>query len=496
MKTRTASIQIYNVLFHICLAFMLIDWAFPIPFIAGMFGLYDVAFVLLGLIFVFLFLKDPKGFFKKLQQTIKPSFGVIVLLMLYLLMGGITMFYAKDPGYAATRYVVAGQMLIFAAYLMVFLYADGEHGEKGKLLSIYANLGITSWVIAVLAMIGYFSGIYTKYDFRISPIDDYNQYSTILLIGFVCACFYLFNSKIGRGLKYVVLGIFSVVLIPAIYISGSRRSALLLVAVGILYALIAIVIEGVQYRKSRHMRSLVTGVISVALCVFVAYAGIDGITRATEFVGTLRTEVQVQPDDSASNPGDNTSVPDDTVGAPEQGADTLPGVQENTVTETYESMVSGGAMSKREIIWTAAWKKIANSDLAQIIYGYGASYSSDLYDDIDDPYVMEVHYAYRYQVKERNAHWMSTHNLFLQDMLEGGLLLLGLQLAIIAASGIMILKLLRKEPLVAISLGTVYAIVFATLVLSSSRGMIANKFFWIAIMMLVFQNQRICQERE
>jgi hypothetical protein len=72
---------------------------------------------------------------------------------------------------------------------------------------------------------------------------------------------------------------------------------------------------------------------------------------------------------------------------------------------------------------------------------------------------------------------MNPHNLFLHDMLVGGLMLLTLQLSIILVAVISTLRAIRKEPFAGIVLGLLYGVLMITLLLSSGRGILANKFF-------------------
>lgn len=475
LKLKSAFPKALGFFFHATLALMLIDWAVPELFWKGLISPYEISFVLTGLVFLGCFFFSGREMIRQVIQTLAVSKWMVLVLCAYLLMGIVTLFYAQSVIYAVTKYIVVVQMLFFG--VCAFVYASMKRKVGGNILrEIYANIGISAIIIAVLGYFGFFTGTKTVYLDRISPIPDYNQYTTILLIGLVCGIFWLLNLKIRKHYRYLAVSGLCCVLVPAIYIAGSRRSYLLMLAVMALLAGYLIVSEVLAYAKKKDVRQFGLSLGCVFLCIMCVVLSLNLLEGAVKDIADKRMQqiMGMPTDPTISLDGDGVGVinPDDTIPSV-----VIPG---NDLSETYQTIASGTALAKRELIWNAALDKITASGPLRLIVGYGASYSADLYDDLTNPKVQQVHSAYGYNENNKaREHWMNTHNLFLQDILEGGIVLLVIQLAVVALAAVYTIKLLLREPLHGVTLGILYGILFVTLFLSSGRGMISNKFFWL-----------------
>lgn len=470
MKVKNLFSQALGFLFHTTLAMMLIDWAVPELFWTGLISPYEISFVLLGFVFVGCFLLKGKDMIRQIFQTLAASKWQVLCLCGYLLMGVITLFYAQSVMYAVTKYIVVVQMLVFGVCAFVYIAGKQESG-RNALQEIYGNIGISAVVSALLGYYGFFSGTKTVYLDRISPIQDYNQYTTILLIGLVCGVFWLLNLKMRKSFRYLTIGALCCILVPAIYIAGSRRSYLLMLVIMGLLACYLAISEICEYVGKKDGRQFAVGFGCLLLCTACVVLSMNLLEGAVKDTADKRMQQIVGTDTESTEPTEEDSF-----------TETVPNViiSGTDVSETYQTIVSGTALAKRELIWNAALDKIATSDPLRLVVGYGASYSADLYDDLTNPKVQQVYSAYGYNENNKaRDHWMNTHNLFLQDILEGGIVLLVLQLSVIVLAAAYTIKLLLREPLHGATLGILYGILFVTLFLSSGRGMISNKFFWL-----------------
>lgn len=477
MKHENVYLRIYRILFHLTLSYMLIEWVFPMPILGNLIGLYEAFFVLHGVFFLICVWKDRVRLMKRFFEIMKASRYSAIFLTAYLIMGVVTLFYALDPAYAALKYVTVIQMMVFFVSFLYYVCGEETCNIRAHLSSIYLNLGITAVVISLRAVLDHFFGGCPIYFQRISPIVDYNQYSTILLAGYVCISMWLIGSQMKRCYKYPALGLSSCAIVPAVFISGSRRSYLILLAVSVLCICACAVCEFLQYRKNKSVKILILSLCAVAVCAGCTQGCVSWLTTATQEASIVLQEKYFYEFEAEQNEM-GLDFPADFDDADENGH-----LNESSLDDVYQTISNGSAMSKRNLIWSAAIEKIKSSDLKHILVGYGASYSSDLYDDPTNEHVRKVSGSYTAKPGMKKAHWMNTHNIFLQDMLEGGVVLLGLQLALIISLGVYTVYILLKNPIQGLTVGLLYVIIFVTLMMSSGKGMIDNKLFWLALML-------------
>ena len=494
-----------GIFLHATLAMMIIDWAVPELFWKGLLGPYEILFVLMGFSFLACFLLNGKTMIRQVKQFLAASKWQVLSILAYLLMGVVTLFYANSLSYALTKYIVIVQMLVFG--VCVFVYA-AERREAGKdaLQEIFANICISSVISALLGFYGFFSGTRLVYLDRICPIQDYNQYTTILLIGLVCGVCWLLNLKCKKPIRYLAIGVLCCILFPTVFLSGSRRSYVLLIALISLLVVYLVVSEVYAFAKEKSGKKLALGLGSILLCVACVATATNFLDSAVKNVADIRLKlitgtptVPTEPTEPITEPTKPTTEPTKPITEPIKPITEptkpitepevvfpdviIPG---NDLEETYQTIVSGSAMGKRKVIWNAALDKIMHTDALRLLVGYGAAYSSDMYDDLSNPEVVKVHNAYGYSATNpAGKNWMYVHNLFLQDLLDGGILLLAAQLLVIGLAAAYTIKILIREPLHGAILGVMYGILLVTLFLSSGRGMSSNKLFWLITTMQI-----------
>ena len=101
-----------------------------------------------------------------------------------------------------------------------------------------------------------------------------------------------------------------------------------------------------------------------------------------------------------------------------------------------------------------------------------------------------------YHLEDDITLWMNPHNFLLQDALEGGLVLVGIELALIAFTFFSFLKLLYRTPHTALPLAMMTGILYVTLVLSSGKGMVSHKFLWLFLVCQVAEMHRISRKKQ
>ena len=130
------------------------------------------------------------------------------------------------------------------------------------------------------------------------------------------------------------------------------------------------------------------------------------------------------------------------------------------------------------MIWEAAVAWIGEMDLKEILIGGGGSYSSDVYDRRNDPINSEV-VEYYGITNETPKNILNPHNFILNDMLEGGIIKVILLLVMLVISLKYIIDVFHYDRDIAIMLLWLFAILFATLMMSAKNGIFGNRMTWI-----------------
>lgn len=507
MKADNLSKKAFFWLFHIVLSLMIIDWAVILPFSVKGVGLYELAFLLLGATCLVRLWVERGEVFRSICRVLRSSVWCVITLVAYLIAGVVTLFYSPNLSYALTKYVVVVQMLFFGVCLFYYL-ATYTGGSAKALLTVFGNLGFSAVVCGIWGMLDFFFPGTDLYPPVVSPIQDYNQYTTILLVGFISGGYYILRCIQRPVKRYLCLTVLIASAAVPVFAGGSRRSLVLMMGLlGLLAGYLAVELL-VKYIREKNMRHLAVSLCALVLCCAVTYLfGNSVATRVAELanqplVPPVQTvEPATEPEPTPPTDVPETSAPTDapaptepTPPEPVQPTEPAQPTEPPASSLAQDRLVASSGFGKREIIWDAAIEEIRQSNTRQLLIGHGDGYETDFYDDLDKPLANKVHRWYAYTPENPAAkNWMNPHNLFLHDMLVGGLMLLTLQLSIILVAVISTLRAIRKEPFAGIVLGLLYGVLMITLLLSSGRGILANKFFWLFTMLQIGQNYVLTQ---
>lgn len=491
MKIDQMSKRLFDGLFHVVLSLMLIDWAVKLPFSFHGIGIYEIAFILLGCVSLIRLFFEKGAVFQNVMQMLRASKWNVFALAGYLLMGIATLFYAQTLHYALAKYIVVVQMLFFG---VCFFYYVSVHkkGYTTALKAIYVNIGLSAAFSAIWGMIEYFFFTVDKYPPVVSPINDYNQYSTILLIGLVSMAFFVIKSQLPPVKKYFIAGAVGCAVIPSVVVSGSRRSYVILLFIAALLLLYALGFELFRFTKRKTTkRQLLSGICGVLICAVCICSGSSLLKNVV--VSNSGKPVGGISAGSNNNTSDPTSPPPSDPSAPSVPSEPL--TPESSLAP--DRLSNGFDFGKRITIWRIAVQELQQYNVQSLLFGQGASHSSDIYDDLNNPLVKQLHASYGYNnVTPAEKNWMNAHNLFLQDVLDGGLVLLFLQIAMILSAAVYTIKIMRVDFTRGLVLGLLYCILLVTLCLSSASGIISNKFFWLITMLQMTEYFTIKGETE
>ncbi len=479
MKLDSISKKAFHLFLHLVISLMLIDWAVQLPLSFHGIGLFEISFVLLGIFSLIRLYFEKGGVFRNVWKVLRASKWTALALSGYLVMGIITLFYAQSPRYALSKYVVVVQMLFLGACLLYYI-STCQKGSGAAMRSIYVTIGLSTVFAAVWGILKFLLYRNTADSVSISPITDYNQYTTILLIGLICIGFYIISSSLHTAVKYSFAAISFAIISATIAASKSRRSYLLLFPILAFLFVYAIIYEVRRFTKDgKSKRQLISGLCGVLFCALCVYAASNILTQIVVYPSNHASESYEISDVSLSD----TPLSDKPFSLTLLSDTSAP--QKTDFTAQDRLNVSNG-IGIRSIIWNAALNELAQYDAFSLIFGKGASYHSDLYDNVNLPAMEQLRLAYGFSdTYTPPKNWMNPHNLFLQDLLNGGIILLLLQLSVILTCAGYIILLLRKNTAIGCSLGLMFSVLLVTLLLSCGPGIIANKFFWLLITFLM-----------
>lgn len=445
----------FGCLLHSVISLTLINWVIKVPQFHGI-GLYEVCFLLLGCAALIRLFYEKSDVFRTIAGALRSAKGTVIAVAVYFLLSTANVLYAQTPDYALDKYLLIAQML-FIGICMIYHIAKQPGAKQG----LYLNIGLTSVFIAIFALGKYLFFTDGPYPAIITIERDYNLYSTVLLMGWICAMVYAAELPVSNMRKCVLFAIFTGLLMPMILVSGSRRSYLISFAIAAVVLLSAIIltIKTVKSDKKTCKRAICTLLVCVLCASLASFA-----------MTTSVYELSHTPSGTTQSPGSASA---------------------------QDRLEADTGLGKRAFIWDAAMKEIKRYDTKALLIGKGASHSSDLYDDQSFPEIRAVHEAYKKSAENpAEKNWMNPHNLFLQDMLNGGVVLLLSLLAVIGAAIFYSIRILRASPAVGLGISLMYGVLLFTFILSSGKGMLAHKFFWLVTFMQILECHKLSRKGE
>ncbi len=477
LSTRKNTIKKYfEIFYHLWIFCMLFDWGCPTFSLFGFIGLNEIAMVLAGATFLGCVFTEKNTYFTHLFNIVKRSKGLCIALALYLIYGVVTIFIGSELIFVVYKYINVVQMVLFALMTLYYLIPEESSQEirSERIIKFTLGVGISSGIVGLFSFLGYYTDLYTSFFQKISPIDDYNQYTSILLMGLICMSVFLVMSKMPFIKRYLIFSLYTVLISVCVIAAGSRRSDALLIVVAGIITIYAVFCEAKRGENKINWKGAVAALCAMIICISVA-----GVASYYNFevVETLSKKryahaIKLKEEGKAS-------------------ADLLDKISKSggffvEINDALSEVVDGSGMNSREIIWNVAINDLKRADTKDLIFGRGATYSWDLFDNLSNPDVVEI--RARYYKEDSAKHWLDPHNLFLQDMLEGGAILLFLQLCILLFIAISMFRILFKRPKSFAPMFMANMILYATLFLSSSKGMVAHKFFWVLIALQIVFN--------
>ncbi|MGI6776578.1 MAG: O-antigen ligase family protein [Acetivibrionales bacterium] len=236
-----------------------------------------------------------------------------------------------------------------------------QFDSKREIYGVFIVLGCASTTISILSAWAFFSGSMENfvYSSRVSLFTDYNTFGTQIIIGTGILLSVLINSSLSRVLSVPLAVMAAVFNATIVLLSGSRRSVLLLVVVSFIITFHYIT---ALFRKKRLVQAVAGLVVFCALAFFV-------FTMVMQEFKTL---------------------------------DLYNGL---SLTKRYDTLYSIEGYNSRLARWALAFEEFNRYNLPGILFGKGTGYDS--------------YYYSRVFTAELNSEY--PHNMFLSDLLNGGL---------------------------------------------------------------------------
>lgn len=449
--------SIYEQLLLLTLFFVITEIAMSMHIVAFLTP-YKITLGLLALLIFARMLKEGIPFIKSFFKTILTCLNKIRLVAipvgLYLIFDLVSLKYTAYPRFALIKYITIVSMIaIFCctSYYMVEVYP--KLSRSLKVNRILFTLGMTAIATVVYSFSYQIIYGHTFFTRRLSMVEDYNQFSTVILIGLFCFLLYL-HRELYFTKKWYIWRVVSVSICTcAITFSASRRSFLLMIAclvVVAIYEMFNVIL------KKRDFKKFMSLILSYALIGIIFFS----VTTIYNTVTTKRTEKWTKGNEDIINIIGMRSVD--------------------------EIITDEKALEKREVIWRVAIDDLKSFSTTEKLIGKGASYMSDVYDkpEIKDKFE-------RLYWKEFSRHYMSPHNFILVDLLNGGIVKTGLMITSLISALILLFKGIKKQFTEMLYTTLIALIAIGNLFVSSDHGYLNDKFLWTAlILVMVFLLER------
>ena len=389
--------------------------------------------------------------FLKITSCIK---SVWLCLFFYILYDLFSFIYTSDKAYAMIKYVVILEMVSLVFLWLFYFLIKGEGCVKKDINLLLKSFIATELIISAIAILNYKVEIFPLlYYQRLSTCKDYNQFGTLILLGYsVGVWFFLKNEKTywKKCIKLSLLAFFS---LTVLYLVSSRRNFLLMIAVTVAFLIYLLVSDILIYQSSvlyKLKRLMLLSVFS-GMVLFINI-------NVCEKVQQMFYERYLEEGRSS---------------------------KEETVDDNMATIASGDFLKKRMYIWKIAVDEIQRFSIKELILGKGASYQSDVYDVQDNKESLMKVYHFK---QEPGAHWMYPHNFLLSDMLSGGIFKVGLSLGIIFSIAYYLMKNFRIYFKDVLFLVMLFGIVYLNAFISYPFGYIGDKNYWLVLLIFICFN--------
>lgn len=374
---------------------------------------------------------------------------IIIFLLLYIALDIIGLLYSPVFSFAMKQYAT------LVPVIMLILIGYTTLNNKKDVIHFINTIGISAIAISVYSLFIYFIDSNSKliYYSRISLVDDYNTFATQILIGTIILLI-TFGKKVVNDYKLKDFLFFLVIVftnLPLVILSGSRRSIVVLVV----YSLIVIMIFLWNLGRNKGTKKFGLGFAFLIICILAVFLTanleISLLNNASE-----RNRIRIADPEVASGKYSETDLKD-----------------------RYDTIASYDGMSKRIYIWKTAINEFKTYNIKEMLIGKGTAYDCYLFYNRGTKGLDRELYAR--SIKNYPLGSLYSHNIFLTDLLNGGILKLLVQLILFVLILMQIWYVMKKNGTHGTILLLCWGIILSN-VLISTKGILYYKPYWIFIL--------------
>lgn len=394
-------------------------------------------------------------------RAYRPVRIVIVAILIYLLFDLFSLLYTAQPIVSLVKYVSILPMSLLFLYLPIFFRNPAE--DQKKLGLVVAAIALPSVIMLAVAALSLLIQNRTYYILKVSLIHDYNKFAYLLTLGFLCLLYFLYSFwEMPEKNRYITLYVATYIYFSFVLFTASRRGPLLFQVVCIaasFYGLMRLV----SLKPKRVWLWGILHVMVVAGIFFAADQTMLAFDRGSLAIYEEHREKAIREGDSSFEEEKSLALVLDEIGV--------------------------GALNKREEIWSIAIDAIKSFNAREILLGRGGSYHYDLYNTPENrARIVDLYTGSPVQDHYRQENSMDPHNFLLTEMLNGGIVKLGVILLIGIAVLVIMLRMFPKNYFASSFLILYGVILLLNILISSKHGMLENKDTWILLLLLTIHN--------
>lgn len=455
-----------NLAFLITLFFMPIETAMTLRL--GSLSPYKISFlVLIGLMLYTTFDQGPMVFMRSFIEGFKRYKWAIISIILYFAFDIISLAWTNDKTFSLKKYVTIGPMVIMAIYACYYYYGPRVERalRKERLRAMSLAMALVALFLSLLTWLTYLVFSRTYYILTLSLQSDYNQYILPILLGYICGIYYI-NTMEESWHRYGLFLGFSMIIMPIFYLSGSRRTMVLYLGV---YAILAMAFMITNFTRKKGGFSIILSLVLIGFVLVGHKLVIDGF-------GYYSNHVYREMEEEAKKLGIN---------APSAQMDKSDGIihgfrLEQDANWKESSLESGEAMGRRKALWTIAMNNIKSFSKKELLIGRGGSYQRDMYREES---ARELLFADGTPDMGQDFH---PHSMLVLEMVNGGIIKLGLCLAFVLGIGIYdIILLVRKNYQEFVMVSAYGGVFLANQLIDSIYGILQNRLTWIFLFIVL-----------
>lgn len=421
----------------------------------------------LGLIFMVpSFLRKPREELSRLAISIRDSllnFYPLIPLIAYIIFDLASLAWTNNDAYIVNKYRIMVPLIVLLIYGIYHFY-DRKLSVEEKLARgqrLVLSLGICALVLALIVHLHLMVYGRTYFILRTSLQFNYNRFAQSLMLGYFAGIYLI--SRIENKNKYIIFVLYSVLILPLLYTSGSRRFIIMYIP-AFLFISIPFIIEGIQKFREDKL-AIVLAIFSIGLVLLINNFAIGlFMDRSLDLYNEIRSDLENNGEDYPS-----------AMERPYPGI-VHPFRKEQPLTRVQGSIGSGEAANQRAAIYDIVTNRLDNFTRQEWIRGAGGSEQYD---------VFQSDYAKRVMEEEGIDSIAHPHSFIFIDLLNGGIIKLAITLIMVLASVVMCLKFGLRNYRELFFLGAYGIVYIANELINSSWGLQENRLTWVFFLLIM-----------